>query len=174
MENLGPKLGGALLILKKYAVHKCGHEGKPITASKCFISMIGKMNANHYIICTQDRDLQEKLRATVGVPLLYLHGKTPVLEQPSDTTSRYVKDKLSGVFLEDTHMIEELKLKNGIISEETKPRKKKIRGPNPLSCKKKVKKSYAVRSESDIKIDKKKRKIRIPQHVKDELLRNKS
>lgn len=67
MEKLGPKLNGALLILKNYVVHKCDHQGKPIAGSACLLSMVSKDNPSHYMVCTQDRDLQEKVRKLPGI-----------------------------------------------------------------------------------------------------------
>ncbi|CAG9865037.1 unnamed protein product [Phyllotreta striolata] len=177
MENLGPKLHGALLILKQYAVHKCGHEGKPIAGSKCFLNMLGKSNENHYILATQDRDLQEKAREIVGVPLLYLHMKTPVLEKPSEASSKASMDRLSALGASETKALEELKSKQGLEEEKMK-KKKKIKGPNPLSCKKKKKKTVTNnpinKKEGQPEQDKKKRKrIKLPKHVRQALLENK-
>ncbi|XP_044268276.1 rRNA-processing protein UTP23 homolog isoform X2 [Tribolium madens] len=175
MENLGPKLGGALVILKKFPVHKCGHEGKPVVASKCLLSMLGDINPNHYIIATQDRDLQNNVRNKVGVPLLYLHGKTPVLEQPSEITIEATKSKAEGLNITERQKIEKLKLESGLVEIETKKvKKKKKKGPNPLSCKKKKSKpgvaGKVVKNTEEVK--NKRKKIRIPQHVK-EILFNK-
>ncbi|XP_018575407.1 rRNA-processing protein UTP23 homolog [Anoplophora glabripennis] len=180
MENLGPKLNGALLILKKYVIHKCGHEGKPILGSQCFLSMLGSKNENHYIIATQDRDLQDIVRNKPGVPLLYLHSKTPILEQPSELSMKAVKDKLANLCETEKIALEELKLKGGIVSNEEKPKKRKKKGPNPLSCKKKRYKPNLQtvtisKKESRPEVEKRKRKrIKIPKHVKEELLKIKT
>ena len=45
-EKLGPKLYGAMLIVKQFAVHKCGHEKQPVAGSKCLRSMIGAGNSS--------------------------------------------------------------------------------------------------------------------------------
>lgn len=47
-----------------------------------------------YIIGTQDRDLQEKVRLIAGVPLLYIHQKAPTLEAAS-LASLTKSDKIS-------------------------------------------------------------------------------
>ncbi|KAJ8960741.1 hypothetical protein NQ318_020034 [Aromia moschata] len=178
MENLGPKLNGALLILKKYVVHRCGHEGKPILGAKCLLSMLGKKNESHYVVATQDRDLQEKLRCKPGVPLLYLHAKTPVLEQPSEASVRAAKESLAGLRRSEIEALEELKAKNGLAKEEEVKRRKKRKGPNPLSCKKKKKgkmESYIAKKEGRTEEEKKKRKrIRIPKHIREAVLKNKT
>lgn len=50
------------------------------------------------MIATQDRDLQEYLRKKPGQPILYLHKKTPVLEQPSELSRKTVEFKLNASF----------------------------------------------------------------------------
>lgn len=172
MEGLGHKLGAALLILKKYVVHKCGHEGKPVAASKCVLSMVGQGNTSHYMVASQDRDLQQKLRLTLGIPLLYLHGKTPVLEQPSQVNVDAKKEGAITVLERET--IERLREKSGLVkNEDQTPKRKKKKGPNPLSCKKKKKQKTIHESGKIIKSDHQKdrrKKVRIPQHVKNILL----
>lgn len=179
-EKLGPKLNGALLILKKYVVHKCGHEKKPLAGSNCLLSMVGKGNASHYIICTQDRDLQEKIRTIPGIPLMYLHMKTPVLEQPSEASIKRAQGKMSGLTEYESEKLEKLKAEEGIVAPEKRHIKKKKKGPNPLSCKKKKKKPQSTQNnpikkkEGTSETEKQKRKkIRIPQHVKEAIFQNK-
>lgn len=171
-EKLGPKVFGALLILKQYAIHKCGHERKPRTAADCLLSMLGTTNDKHYIIATQDVDLQHKIRKIPGAPLLYLHQKAPVLEKPSEVTVAVANRKLG---LDDAQKlaIDEMKRKSGLIQEDVKlRRKKKKKGPNPLSCKKKKKGSVGGVSKKDSSVNKANRKkVRIPKHVKEELLK---
>ncbi|XP_076255086.1 rRNA-processing protein UTP23 homolog [Rhynchophorus ferrugineus] len=181
MEKLGPKLNGALIILKKYLLHKCGHEGNPITAANCLRSMVKIGNLSHYIICTQDRDLQENIRNMEGVPLMYLHSKTPVLEKPSEISMKKANEKISGVLQNNVEQIEKMKEKSGLIKEDkVKSKKRKRKGPNPLSCKKK-KKPQAVQNCSlqkkvaSTELEKMKRKrVRLPEHVKEELYKNKT
>lgn len=176
-ESLGPKVLGAVKILKQYAVHKCGHEGKPIPGADCFLSMVSKTNEKHYIVATQDRDLQHKLRAIPAVPVLYLHQKAPVLEKPSDVSMEVAQKKLSALSEWEKAAVVALKKESGLMEEEVKkPKKKKKKGANPLSCKKKKKKAGAVQSGSVSKKesdgDKVKRKrVRVPKHVKEELLK---
>lgn len=39
-ESLGPQLTGATQIVKKFLVHRCGHDKNPISASACMKSMV--------------------------------------------------------------------------------------------------------------------------------------
>ncbi|GJQ84134.1 hypothetical protein Trydic_g12106 [Trypoxylus dichotomus] len=183
-ENFGPKLHGALIILKQYPLHKCGHEGKPISGSKCFQAMVRGSNKKHYIVATQDRDLQNKLQSIPGVPVLYLRDKAPVLSAPSEASVSKSKENLSGrvgVLPTEKVVIDKLKKDSGLIDDEVQKLKKRKgpKGPNPLSCKKKKRKvqenvSGKVKDESVDGIKPKRKKIRIPKHVKELLVKNDS
>lgn len=175
-ESLGPKVFGAVQILKQYAIHKCGHEGKPISAAKCFLSMVIKNNnEKHYIIATQDMDLQKKLRVTPAVPILYLHQKAPVLEKPTELSVEVAHKKFSTLSEWEKTAVESLRKQNGLLKDEVKKTKKrKKKGVNPLSCKKKKKKSENVQGvvkKENVNVVKKRKKVRIPKHVKEELLK---
>lgn len=50
------------------------------------------------MIATQDRELQDYLRKKPGQPIMYLHKKTPVLEQPSELSRKTVEFKLNESF----------------------------------------------------------------------------
>ncbi|CAH0603528.1 unnamed protein product [Chrysodeixis includens] len=178
-EKIAKKAHGALTILKQYGIHECGHK-EPISGSNCILSMIGKRNDKHYILATQDRDLQDKLRAKSGVPLLYFHNKAPTLEKPSPASYAKAGQSLEGnphMFITETQN-EALKTMKQVLGveqkvEETKiiPKKKKQHNPNPLSCKKKKKKplnNKRAETVSDGKIRKRKKK-KLPKHVKEQL-----
>lgn len=181
-ESLGPSLHGALVILKQYALHKCGHEGKPISGAKCFHSMVARSNQKHYMVATQDRELQNILKTLPGVPILYLHDKAPVLMEPSRTSmlksEANINERVS-VLPTEKMVIDKLKEGSGLANEKVeKPKKRKgPKGPNPLSCKKKKPKlqssSVNEKSEKSNNCKVKRKKVRIPKHVK-ELLLNKS
>jgi len=62
-EKLGifsPAVNGATQIVKQYAIHRCGHEKKPISGSKCFRSMIGKDNSARYVLLEEYRYPRER------------------------------------------------------------------------------------------------------------------
>lgn len=189
-ESLGGAVVGATQIVKKFLVHRCGHDQKPISAAECMKSMI---KGNHYIIATQDRELQEYLRSKPGQPLMYLHKKTPVLEQPSDASrklSEQRQNETHDVVERDVKRLQQLKRAAGLPVEEEAPaiakKKFKKKQPNPLSCKKKKKKKVLGTSKNGPKsavangvqekgVQKKRRnRIRVAQHVKDILLKEKS
>lgn len=153
-EKVAKKTQGALTILKQFGIHECDHK-EAVPGSQCIKSMVGKQNDKHYILATQDRDLQEKMRLKAGVPLLYLHNKSPTLEKPSKAS--YSK---AGTILETNKFMfisktQDESLKNikkalGVEEKEEEQKvitkKKKPKNPNPLSCKKKKKKPGAPKN----------------------------
>lgn len=39
-ESLGSQIQGATQIVKKFLVHKCGHDKNPISGADCMLSMV--------------------------------------------------------------------------------------------------------------------------------------
>lgn len=183
-EDLGHKIFGSTKILKQFPVHKCGHEKNRVTGAECLKSMIKNCKNARYVIATQDRDLQKILRNIPGIPIMYLHQVAPILEQPSEESLKIAKantENRLGVSSFQEKILAKLKENSGIVEDTDKPkRKKKKKGANPLSCLKKKRKS-----NSDNKVVKKgigtigaketedkvrRKRIKLPKHVKEELL----
>jgi len=127
-----------------------------------------------YIVATQDRELQEKLRTIPGVPILYLHGKVPTLESPSEASRVHAETLQKGLGMTtwENENIKELRKCAGIVEENVKLKKRKKKGgPNPLSClkKKKKPKTVSLKQNESGKIRKRK-KIKIASHVKEALI----
>lgn len=175
-ENIGGPLVAVCQLLKKFLLHKCGHEKQPIAGSACIRAMTKTCN---YIVATQDRNLQEWIQARAGIPLFYLHNNVvSTLVQPSEASVRAAAEKTHAkvqVREVDEKTLNSLKRKEGLLVE-TEPRPKRPRKkkhPNPLSCKrpKKGKKGESVPSGKqegvqDHPIEKKKRKrVKLPKHV---------
>lgn len=116
------------------------------------------------------------MRKVPGVPILYLHGKAPTLESPSEASRERAKamQKDLGMSTWEKENIKVLRKQAGITVEESKLKKKrKKRGPNPLSCLKKKKKlETTVLNKSSAKSGKvkKRKKIKIAVHVKEALV----
>ncbi|XP_059047654.1 rRNA-processing protein UTP23 homolog [Achroia grisella] len=146
-EKIAKKAHGALTILKQYGIHECDHK-EPISGAKCILSMIGKRNEKHYILASQDRDLQEALRTRAGIPLLYFHNKSPTLDKPSRASYDNAGQSLqtNNIFISETQnkTLKSMKKALGVAEKvenvKIPPKKKKTHNPNPLSCKKKKKK----------------------------------
>ncbi|EDV94193.1 rRNA-processing protein UTP23 homolog [Drosophila grimshawi] len=168
-EALGAALTGAITIVKQFHVHKCGHEGKPVSAAECLKSMT---KDNRYIVASQDRLLQASLRKVPGRCLLYLHKATPVLEAPSDASKKWVQKRAKNLMLgKQADKIEYMKEKQGLKpTEPTTVNQKKSKGcknPNPLSCKKSKKQKPILHSVEQSTLSKAKRKrVKIAAHVK--------
>ncbi|XP_055546358.1 rRNA-processing protein UTP23 homolog isoform X2 [Wyeomyia smithii] len=173
-ESIGGPLVPVCQLLKKFLVHKCGHEKRPISGMACIRAMTKTCN---YIVATQDRDLQEWILSRAGIPLFYLHNnQVPTLVQPSDASVKAAAKKLhSRVHVRevDEKTLINLKRKEGLVSEsQTQPkRRKKVKNPNPLSCKKSKKKknvtsSHEIPGVQSQSIETRKRKrIKLPKHV---------
>ncbi|KOB66719.1 Uncharacterized protein OBRU01_20858 [Operophtera brumata] len=188
-EKIAKKTHGALTILKQFGIHECGHK-EPISGSNCIRSMIGKRNEKHYILASQDRDLQNILREKAGVPLLYLHNKSPTLEKPSKVSYDKAGQTLEAdphIFISETQneALKSMKIALGVEDTAEKKkihvRKKKPHNPNPLSCKKKKKKlgkngQPALTGKGPQKgvneggVRKKKKK-KLPKHLKESCLK---
>ncbi|KAM7352913.1 rRNA-processing protein UTP23 homolog [Cochliomyia hominivorax] len=186
-ESLGPPLTGATQIVKQFYVHKCGHEGKPVTAAECIKQMT---KDSRYIVASQDRNLQASLRKVPGRCLLYLHKAAPVLEAPSDASKKWVHKKANNLLPQEAEKkIEFLKQKEGLMKNDDQQPKRKPKGPknpNPLSCKKskklkqfeqqqqqKSKDLSKVADKSKVDMKPKRKRIKLPAHVK-EVLKNKA
>nr|CAD7260500.1 unnamed protein product [Timema shepardi] len=171
-EKLGSSVFGALMIVKQFGTHKCGHIGKPVPASVCLLSMLGGANSNRYFVATQDRELQKSASTIPGTPVLFLHQKTPTLQPPSEISTAKAKKHTMTLFDVRKHEEESFKTlrkKFGVLEKEDhiKKRKKK-KGPNPLSCKKKQKKSVVVEQhKEEFKKKRKRKRVKIPTHLKE-------
>jgi len=173
-EKLGPKVYGAMLIVKQFAVHRCGHEKNPTSGSKCLRSMLGKDNPSRYLVATQDRELQDRIRSIPGVPLIYLHGRAPTLEPPSQASRIHAGNLLKGIGMSSTQQetIKSLLQTSGLATEEqSKPKKKRKKGgPNPLSVKKKKKPSAVMQKSANTSGRiRKRKKVKLPTHIKEVL-----
>ncbi|XP_034172471.1 rRNA-processing protein UTP23 homolog [Osmia lignaria lignaria] len=180
-EKLGSfskAVSGAMQIVKQYPIHKCGHEKNPITGIKCLQTMVKRNNESRYIVATQDRELQDILRKVPGVPILYLHGKAPTLEAPSQANREYAENshKELGMTAWEKQNMKTLKEAAGM-TEQTEIRLKKKKrkgGPNPLSCLKKKKKPQTetvknITAKKSNKVQKRKKK-KIAPHIKEVLV----
>ncbi|XP_035905255.1 rRNA-processing protein UTP23 homolog [Anopheles stephensi] len=180
-DNLGPAFVSTSQLLKKFLVHRCGHEKQPVDGAACIKAMT---KTCHYIVATQDRALQEWVRGNPGIPLFYLHNASvPTLVQPSEAHRQAAADgqkSRNGIRELDKTTIQALKVKEGLVPAEPSVRKKprKPKNPNPLSCKKPKKKKTEPggrKSESDgatpapvdggVVKKKSRKRIKLPKHV---------
>ncbi|KAG5439878.1 hypothetical protein PCANB_000160 [Pneumocystis canis] len=137
-----------ILIAKTYERRRCNHKDYPLSPEDCIYSVVnvnGK-NKHRYIVATQSQNIRIKLRNIPGVPLSYINRSVLILEPSSFSTLKtrelIEQDKL-GLKKQEAEQIFGSKRK--YLHEEFHSRKKQKKGPtqpNPLSVKKKKKKSF--------------------------------
>lgn len=161
LESLGKELYGAKIILQRYQVRRCAHFKAPISASECLLSMLGETNPHHYFVATQDHTLTTGLKEIPGVPLFYIILNTIVLDKPSQSSLDYVQKVQLGELVSPAQQqsIRSLKEEQGLGQKdgERRGKKRKRKGPNPLSCLKKKKKAEPTPQKKTEEGQKKKR-----------------
>ncbi|KAM9308450.1 rRNA-processing protein UTP23 homolog [Gastrophryne carolinensis] len=142
LESLGKELYGAKLIAQRFQVRHCAHSKSPISGSECLLSMTAEQNPHHYFIATQDQNLANQVRKRPGVPVLFIIQNTIVLDKPSPKSVAHVQALQESQLMPDHQKqnLEHLKDEQGVapaVSERRGKKRKRVRGPNPLSCMKK-------------------------------------
>ncbi|KAG8441680.1 hypothetical protein GDO86_010747 [Hymenochirus boettgeri] len=144
LESLGKELYGAKLIAQRFQVRNCSHFKDPVSGSACLLSMTSDNNPHHYFIATQDQDLATKIKKRAGVPLMFIIQNTIVLDKPSPKCLAHVEAMQSNQLMpvHQKQSIKQLKDDQGVAkdSEHRGRKRKRLKGPNPLSCLKKKKK----------------------------------
>lgn len=144
----------------------CDHE-KRVKVDTCIHSLLGESNPEHFFLATQDVDIRKKFREVPGVPIIYGLRNSLFLEEPSLNQREFIKsaeEKRLHMNQSEYEKIWKRGLREKLISGEegstsleeefTKRinntstravsvvdkvgfKKKRAKGPNPLSCKKK-------------------------------------
>lgn len=166
---LGEDFRGAKLVAKRCEIKKCGHYDVSVSADQCIAKFIGPKNRHNYMVATQDAELKKTLRKVPGVPIINLDHSQLVLETPSRETVQYIADlnkakvysglsngpiqqaeRAAAKLAADAKAEKARKNKAGPLSTTADPsgtggstvkynRKRKAKGANPLSMKKKKK-----------------------------------
>nr|KAF6326810.1 UTP23 small subunit processome component [Pipistrellus kuhlii] len=162
LETLGQELYGAKLIAQKCQVRNCSHFKNAVSGSECLLSMVEEGNPHHYFVASQDQNLSMKVKKRPGVPLMFIIQNTIVLDKPSPKTIAFVKAVESGqlVSVHEKQSITQLKEEQGLVKnteQRRRKKRKKISGPNPLSCLKKKKKAQDTKPSCSEKKRKRKR-----------------
>jgi U3 small nucleolar RNA-associated protein 23 len=120
---------------------------RPIVAppSKCISTIIGATNPGRFLVCTLDEGLLKLVEAVPGVPCLTISYAKMSMRSPSAASLAAVSSRNAGlrapVTPEERKLLVSAKEENGI-----KKKKKKIKGPNPLSVKRPAKASSQLSS----------------------------
>lgn len=131
----GREYKGASQIGSSLPFLKCRH-GKGFRESKiCVWHLLAHGNPDFLMVGAQDVELRRMVRGLPGVPTLYINGSVPIMEPPSRDT----KTQQSAVLKAHSSVSASEQKVLDVITPSNEPRfkKKKIKGPNPLSVKKK-------------------------------------
>ncbi|XP_015760427.1 PREDICTED: rRNA-processing protein UTP23 homolog [Acropora digitifera] len=123
-QALGPQLAGALFIAKTFKLHKCSHKDVAVPAANCIKSMIGKYDFSNRHCRLMFLSLCF-IFFIKGVPILYIHRGTLLLEKPS-AISNTVSSKVEKSLLEPSkHEKKILREFRDSTNQETKPQRKR-------------------------------------------------
>ncbi|MES1919609.1 Small subunit processome component [Bonamia ostreae] len=145
LQRMGSHYKGALLICKTFKELVCKHEDcnkNAINSLKCISEHLKQKN---YVIAAQTLKLRKMVRSKLSngkpVPLIFISGRVPNLEKPTERDLDFALKK------------ERLKF-----GQKNKKVVKKIKNPNPLSCKKPTTKIDKNRSKNKRKRSRSKKK----------------
>ncbi|CAH8828938.1 unnamed protein product [Trichobilharzia szidati] len=158
-ESLGQLFHGALCILKGYKVLKCTHKINPnnsafscikkrirTAGSKKWSESNAKKRSLLFAVATNDESLQQHARAIPGMPIFYVAHRRINMESMPEEVALLLKEKATkalGLTCAESTIIKQLGDRFGF--SEVKPiRRKKTKGPNPLSCKRKARETPAI------------------------------
>lgn len=137
----------AIDLAKRMEKRRCGHKDT-LSAFDCIksITNVDGENKYRYLVATQDENLRTSLRNIAGVPLVFLHRSVLVMEPLSKATKRVVDAVERMKLTQGLNSIDAGKRKLEIdegeeeADEKSKPKKKRVKGVNPLAVKKKQRK----------------------------------
>ncbi|XP_050382357.1 uncharacterized protein LOC126799238 [Argentina anserina] len=162
--SLGPSHSESLEAANSLVTARCDHEDT-MSADDCIMDVIGKNNSEHFFVATQQADLRKRILKIPGVPVVYALRTALLLEAPSDTQRQFVKtseeqrlhmtdleykmlektvrgtknmfDVGSGDQFLEVPAVEKRRAtrKELGVKDEVLFKRKKAKGPNPLSCK---------------------------------------
>ena len=169
VQSIESKIPGLLKLLSQYKIEECKHG--LLSPTNCIRDYIGNKNQLKYFVATQDNFLRIQLRKIPGVPLIFFEQNMLLMDKPSKISiesserrenlkedpqkkekkllnekKEEIRDFLVAEFKESKYYKrkqEEYKL-NKLMGNI----RKKAKGPNPLSVKKKN--SYYVQKEKDL------------------------
>ncbi|KAJ0551259.1 putative rRNA-processing protein Fcf1/Utp23 [Helianthus annuus] len=168
LKSLGEAYSESLNVARDLAPARCDHE-KRKSAVDCLSDVIGESNSEHFFVATQDVDLRRKFQEIPAVPVMFALRNALFLEPPSQSQQQFAKaaeeerSRLNELeikmlsnkrkrSLETDEQADEafpnetiVDLKKNVstrktdVKDKVQFKRKKAKGPNPLSCKKKKK-----------------------------------
>jgi len=147
LYKLGPEGQRIVDLAKTFERRRCGHLETPLEPDECMLAVVGPRNQHRYVVATQSESLRRKLREVEGVPLVCWNRAVMVLEMMSDKSRgkiRAMEEERLAASKEEVRVLRPaLKAANKAAEGENPPpalpvaRKKKPKGPNPLSVRRK-------------------------------------
>lgn len=148
-SSVDPVVTGAPFVARRLELRRCHHD-EPCSVAQCFQSLIGKENPFHYGVAADDEQVKASIRQVAGVPLVYVERVFPLLEPPTNLTlATLAKQEASkqGLSTIEAKIIQK---QFGDAKEPEiipKHKRKRAKGPNPLSVKKSGKAAVICTSE---------------------------
>ncbi|KAF1795764.1 PIN domain-like [Phytophthora cactorum] len=120
-----------------------------VDVSKSIQRIIGERNDRKFVVCTQEVELRKALRLVPGVPLLYLNRSVLVFEEISRATLAIVRQEekanMAKLDVNEKRKLEQMQ--EG--EKQQRLKKKRAKGPNPLSAKKSTKKKVRAKKKKN-------------------------
>ncbi|KAG9136372.1 hypothetical protein Leryth_020172 [Lithospermum erythrorhizon] len=140
LRSLGKSYTDSYNAAQILSTARCDHEQRK-SAVNCLTEVIGEKNDEHFYVATQDAELRRKFHEIPGVPLIYALRNSLFMEKPS-TMQHHIAATAEGESISsDANAISEDDRVNSIakrrgleVKDTVQFKKKKAKGPNPLSC----------------------------------------
>ncbi|CAO3615800.1 unnamed protein product [Cunninghamella echinulata] len=131
---------GAVHTAKQFELRKCKHRN-PVSSEKCTLELVGAKNEKRFCIATQNENIIHQLHDIPGVPILKLKNGLIILEPLTNKTKQVIQKNELAKTLPTQKEAEHLKIAKMIQPPPSEPahKRRKAKGPNPLSMKKKKK-----------------------------------
>eukprot|EP01006_Ploeotia_vitrea_P035919 TRINITY_DN65949_c12_g1_i4.p1 TRINITY_DN65949_c12_g1~~TRINITY_DN65949_c12_g1_i4.p1 ORF type:complete len:311 (-),score=158.99 TRINITY_DN65949_c12_g1_i4:255-1187(-) len=91
LRKRGNMYRGATMIAEKSYMLRCEHPGV-LSPLKCIERLIQGGNPHGFLVGAQNIELRRTIRATPGVPLLFVRGSVPIVEAPSEAEEKAALD----------------------------------------------------------------------------------
>eukprot|EP00300_Choanocystis_sp_HF-7_P028044 c3339_g1_i2.p1 GENE.c3339_g1_i2~~c3339_g1_i2.p1 ORF type:complete len:248 (-),score=57.66 c3339_g1_i2:22-765(-) len=146
LKMLGPEFSGAKVAAKRMHRHECNHTTS-VPPAECIKSLVGKRNVGRFCVATQDRELQHELHELGGAPILFVAQSSVLLDNPPSFVKQQLLEdelKFGGLTKQERRAIAEAK--KGTSTKRQQKKKVLPKGPNPLSVRKKIKRTNAEKS----------------------------
>lgn len=155
---------GAPFVARRLELRRC-HHSPSLSVQECFMELLGDKNQFRYGIASNCEEVKRACRSKKGIPLVYLERTFPLLEPPTKATMEAVamieQSKLHVSAVEKAMIKKTLGEEEVPKDEGPKHKRKKVKGPNPLSVKK-ASKTGTSKGPASVAKPKRKRKAKKP------------